>query len=503
MIRFDYADFEQSGNNGSDNEDTKVDAYPKKPLHCVCNARSIDPEAKRGGALKKSCAPRINMQRLEISDSFSAFGATKMKTVPGGTFGLALGFFYTINVVVGTGFLGIPYAFYKGGVVVCALAMIVIAFTSVVTTLWVLETMSRAQALERHAVEHEYDDDDEEAAPQCNFVDVASESEDEPEISDDDESGRLLPQRRRRRHSSNATPTYEIRSERKFDFPELCQRFLGPVGKYTYTTLLSIGVFLNLWTMTSIAATAWSVNVPLRRDWWPFRWPCDSKSIAPEHGFHPDGNCWNNYAIFVLVFALVVTPLSMLDLKRQRFVQVGTGVMRVVVVVAIIVYCIVADVKESSLSPTPINGSTSINRSTNEEVSWIAGDSFIDFLVALPILSYTLAIQVNVPTLSQPMEPKRKLKPFYIWLYVFLFGFYFSLGVAVLAYLKSSVAENCTLYWVRIRWAGSSAHIAFFHIGLSDVFCSFCFSASSVVHRRNLSFNRRLLKLSACRRCFV
>ena len=55
------------------------------------------------------------------------------------------GFFFMINFVVGTGFLSVPYAFYKAGVISGAVTLIVLSFISWNTANWVVETMARAQ----------------------------------------------------------------------------------------------------------------------------------------------------------------------------------------------------------------------------------------------------------------------------------------------------------------------------------------------------------------------
>lgn len=62
-----------------------------------------------------------------------------------GTYGIAVGFFYTVNFSVGIGFLNLPYAFYHAGVLVSCITVLVIGFFNVVTSLWIVETMSRAQ----------------------------------------------------------------------------------------------------------------------------------------------------------------------------------------------------------------------------------------------------------------------------------------------------------------------------------------------------------------------
>ena len=55
------------------------------------------------------------------------------------------GFFFMINFVVGTGFLSVPYAFYKAGVISGAVTLIVLSFISWNTANYIVETMARAQ----------------------------------------------------------------------------------------------------------------------------------------------------------------------------------------------------------------------------------------------------------------------------------------------------------------------------------------------------------------------
>ena len=64
----------------------------------------------------------------------------EMKTVS-----LFTGYFFLINYVVGTGFLGLPFAFYFGGVLAGIFTLMAVSFLSYNTANWTLEAMARAQ----------------------------------------------------------------------------------------------------------------------------------------------------------------------------------------------------------------------------------------------------------------------------------------------------------------------------------------------------------------------
>ncbi len=59
-----------------------------------------------------------------------------------------LGFFLFLNLCVGTGFLGVPYAFFYSGYVVAIPTLLLVAFVCWTAANWEIETMARAQAVE-------------------------------------------------------------------------------------------------------------------------------------------------------------------------------------------------------------------------------------------------------------------------------------------------------------------------------------------------------------------
>lgn len=61
------------------------------------------------------------------------------------TVNVLLGFFFMVNFILGTGFLGIPYGFFHGGIIAGTLTMIVVGTISWLCALWMLDSMARSQ----------------------------------------------------------------------------------------------------------------------------------------------------------------------------------------------------------------------------------------------------------------------------------------------------------------------------------------------------------------------
>jgi len=60
---------------------------------------------------------------------------------------LVSGFFFNINFIVGTGFLGIPYGFYQAGTLTSSITLLALSFISWNSANWVVETMARSRVM--------------------------------------------------------------------------------------------------------------------------------------------------------------------------------------------------------------------------------------------------------------------------------------------------------------------------------------------------------------------
>lgn len=61
------------------------------------------------------------------------------------TVNIFLGFFFMVNFVLGTGFLGIPSGFFHGGLLAGIFTLLIIAVMAWICALWEVESMARAQ----------------------------------------------------------------------------------------------------------------------------------------------------------------------------------------------------------------------------------------------------------------------------------------------------------------------------------------------------------------------
>ena len=63
------------------------------------------------------------------------------------TVNIFLGFFFMVNFVLGTGFLGIPYGFVHGGLLAGVVTLTVISVMAWSCAIWEVEAMARAQVM--------------------------------------------------------------------------------------------------------------------------------------------------------------------------------------------------------------------------------------------------------------------------------------------------------------------------------------------------------------------
>lgn len=61
------------------------------------------------------------------------------------TVNIFLGFFFVVNFCLGTGFLGVPYAFFYSGYLAAIPTLLLISVISWINANYVLEVMARAQ----------------------------------------------------------------------------------------------------------------------------------------------------------------------------------------------------------------------------------------------------------------------------------------------------------------------------------------------------------------------
>jgi len=263
-----------------------------------------------------------------------------------------VGFCFTINYILGTGFLTVPWAFAQGGLALSTIVIIAVGIFSDMSKNYLLETMARAEVMLDHRMhwnkkkkppkpnvgeEEEgkiqmlyspvvgrgetsnlllpmkpYDNYNTtttssassgvgHAKSSCELAELSLPSSSIQQLptttlpgTPNRDDGRRLLQRR----PTPKTKDYLIK-QRKFEVNSLCRVYLGKTGLHIYTVSICLYIYCTLWAYTCVFASAMSTAAPL---------------------FSNDVD--TNYLIFAIVFALLVVPMSCMEMHEQVTVQV-------------------------------------------------------------------------------------------------------------------------------------------------------------------------------------
>ena len=191
--------------------------------------------------------------------------------------------------------------------------------------------------------------------------------------------------------SDNETscPKFEVVLSRKFEPSELCQVFVGRWLKYVYLLVLSAYTFLACISYSTVAGTAWSVNLPLN---FGSLHECNNSEFHLE-SLPSVASCRNAYWFCLFLFACIVIPLSIIELKEQMIVQVILGILRFVTIGAIILFSISNLLSNQNIftcqQPWRANSSEfDVCNITTTHSEIVTRFNFEDWLLAIPVFVY-------------------------------------------------------------------------------------------------------------------
>ena len=264
-------------------------------------------------------------------------------------------------------------------------------------------------------------------------------------------------------------PKYEIRCTRKFEPIELCEIFLTQWGKYAYMIIWTLNCFLSGWSFTTVAASAWSTNIPFSGSTLQ---QCTGEDfirvLIPQND-----QCWNAYMVCVLLFAVIVIPLSLLDLSEQAILHTTLGLLRFVTIAMIVLYGVVKLSMGTNECSFSVDHNTTLSAMLNtsnldfSEPDNVSIVSTIEYgfsdlsrivfrfdvkgwLISIPILTFALMLHQGIPALTHPIKEKHLLRQFMVAMYGIATVSYLSLGVVVPLWFKANIQETCTLNWVSV-----------------------------------------------------
>ena len=252
------------------------------------------------------------------------------------------------------------------------------------------------------------------------------------------------------------TPNYKISKYRKFENVELSQMFVGKWFKYVYLILFSVYCWLGNWSYASVAASAWASNIPYNFGKLTM---CDDSAF--HHQILPSGGCLDSYYFSLFLYGVIVTALSIMDLKEQLIVQVLLGLIRFLAIFAVMVYSLYylinANGSDACEGEPPFVNMSLANMSyiplfnASQYISYEEIVTKFDpkgWVVSVPVFLFAFEIQSAISSLTHPVEQKKYIH----WLLTALFATslccFMALGIVVPLWFKASVQETVTLNWV-------------------------------------------------------
>eukprot|EP01029_Cantina_marsupialis_P001520 TRINITY_DN1130_c0_g1_i1.p1 TRINITY_DN1130_c0_g1~~TRINITY_DN1130_c0_g1_i1.p1 ORF type:complete len:476 (-),score=109.16 TRINITY_DN1130_c0_g1_i1:702-2129(-) len=219
-------------------------------------------------------SPKKNGIHTKLLETPNLDKLSKYHSETHGSFNFPVGVCFSINVIIGCGVLGIPWAFHKGGYFLASVSIAVLCFLAVVVKDFLLDCMARAEAVkqfELYAADQKVDLEDQ----------------------------RVL----------KAPPAFKMTS-RKFEIAELANIFMGRKASVAFVVIFCAYGIGTLWAYVSIFAKGFSDTFPLIDGW--------------------------SYHIYWLGFTIAVVTLTCMEMKEQLIVQVIMSILRFVILFLII-----------------------------------------------------------------------------------------------------------------------------------------------------------------------
>lgn len=293
---------------------------------------------------------------------------------------------FTVNYLIGTGFLTLPWAFSRGGLLLSTITMVMVVMICNTTKNYILATMARAEVLQ-------------------NAETSKGELDDRSKMS-----SKIL-----KKQTYEPTAETLMIKNRKFEYAELCRIFLGDAGEFAYVCSVTIAILLQLWSYTVVFALAMANILPI---------------------FSGD----TNYAIYALAFGAVVVPLSCLDLKEQVGFQISLSLCRFLVIYLMIRTVMVAANDHSGA----VYFTSLVDDSVQGAAKMINWNGFYEMF---SVLVYTAMFHNGIPELAEPVRDKKRLSQNFRSAILIVSAACWFLGTTVASYFGDAVQPSANLNW--------------------------------------------------------
>jgi len=384
-------------------------------------------------------------------------------------FSFAVGLAFTLNYIVGTGFLTLPWAFQEAGSGLGLLVLSIVTIFAVFACSQLLDALARAQVLLVTEIDEEGGGERQTKEIENRRSSGASESGNEgkrssttttihPQLAlivdksratviatsvtsyqslnddDDDDAGAGIAAFDRFKSELPDLPSrLAIASftDVKLEVTDLCEIFLGTLGRRVYMITLSLYMLGTLWAYSTLFATTLSGHVPL-------------------HGFSRNG-----FDVYLFIFGVIVVPPTLVELNEQVYMQVSLSVGRVVMFLTMLLTILQANLNpEKLVFSSKISPSPQILEST-PPFAFGALWQPNKLCLLIPICAFANIFHHSLPGLSASIQDKKQLARLFMTALIVCFVGYASLAVTVSSFFGNDTNVASNLNWQRYQGIGN------------------------------------------------
>ena len=298
------------------------------------------------------------------------------------TYSTFTGYSFTVNYILGVGVLGMPYAFVKGGYVLATLCLLLVTVMASLTAIWLAQTGQRAARLERRA------------------------------ILDMQRSG----QQPLESHEGRA----ERFTHRRIEVNELVQIFLGRPARRVYEVLLCIYMIGALWSYSAVFSQSMEGQLPIA-------------AIG------------SNYLFYLGLFALIVVPLTCLEMTELKPLAIALAIFRFVALTLMMLTAVLSLYHYPFVTAEGVQPSTATSAPYYSDVRPVV---WAGLATIFPVSLFSQIFHHSVPGLTHPLQNKQRTPFVFTAVLMTTFALYAGLGICVGLYFGSGVDEVATLNWV-------------------------------------------------------
>ena len=338
---------------------------------------------------------------------------------------------FTINVIMGSGFLGVPSGFLRSGLILGPAILVVVSLMQWIAACHLAKIASRANALlvEKNA-----------SATLTPTLTPFAQLQD-PLLKKLNGHGPATVQER--------PPSLQVPSHTSYEIMMLTRLLLGRWAERISMVSAALYMVGCLWSFISVFASSLAATIPL--PWLQAGDPCDIYK-TDVYG----GGCITLYYFWVLFLAMLMAILLALDLREQAAFQCAMTAARAAIIVAMVGTLLWGSRTDFGLdaglgaSEVGADGNFTAAAPTPEIykdpkalglVKWTGLSRMV------PIGVFCQLFQIGVPSLLQPLQRKRDFAKIFGTALFCTFVMYTSLGLAATSILRDDVDPSCNLNW--------------------------------------------------------